>query len=170
MSSLNPFLGIEPLADVVLVKPLEAPAMTKGGIVIPDSAQQREEFHRGLVERVGPGAITLTGAHIPPAVQVGDLVFYGRYAGSWMDVFGRVRLALMENELKLRVPAGKFELVTHADEKAHLAGESCEACQSQALTGGGTTGQDGLIVRTLEGAETFEERRHRLMGNIISHA
>lgn len=72
-------LKLMPLFDRVLIKKLEAVAKTKGGIVIPDKAQ--EKVLRGIVVAVGPGARNQKGEHIPVTVKVGDNVLLPEYGG-----------------------------------------------------------------------------------------
>jgi chaperonin GroES len=71
MSKIN----IKPLADRVLVKPLEAETTTASGLIIPDSAKEKQQ--KGTVVAVGKGTkeITMT-------VKVGDTVLFGKYAGT----------------------------------------------------------------------------------------
>lgn len=73
-------MKLKPLADRVVVKPLEAEEKTKGGIVLPDTA--KEKPHEGEVLAVGPGKLTESGKVQPPEVKVGDRVIYGKYSGT----------------------------------------------------------------------------------------
>lgn len=73
-------MKLKPLADRVVVKPLEAEEKTKGGIVLPDTAQEKP--HEGEVLAVGPGKLTESGKVQPPEVKVGDRVIYGKYSGT----------------------------------------------------------------------------------------
>ena len=63
---------IKPLADRVLVEPLEAETKTASGIIIPDTAKEKPQ--KGTVIAVGPGKYTLSGELMPTQVKVGDLV------------------------------------------------------------------------------------------------
>jgi chaperonin GroES len=67
---------IQPLGDRVLVKPLEKEEKTKGGIFIPDTAQD------GKVLAVGPGKMSDDGERLPMDVAVGDIVIYAKYGGT----------------------------------------------------------------------------------------
>lgn len=73
-------VNVRPLHDYVLVRRLEAPEKTEGGIYIPDVA--REKSQQGEVVAVGPGKKTKEGKLIPPDVKVGDIVIFNKYAGS----------------------------------------------------------------------------------------
>lgn len=112
---------VQCLADAVLVEPIPNPSMSAGGIILPDASQ--EVFGRGIVTHVGP-AVT--------HVAVGDLVLFGKYAGTWLTLFGASRLSMREVELHLRIPAGTFAVVGHEGKFAHLLGEPCEVCTPQA--------------------------------------
>ena len=71
---------IKPLSDHVLVKPTEAEEVTSGGIVLPDTAQEKPQ--RGQVIAVGPGKLTDNGKLVPLEVKVGDDVIFSKYGGS----------------------------------------------------------------------------------------
>lgn len=84
-------LGIRPLSDRVLVKAEEAETKTKSGIIIPDSAKEKPA--RGTIMAVGAGK---TGE--PLSVKVGDLVLYGKYAGSEIEHNGENYLIMRESD------------------------------------------------------------------------
>ena len=71
---------ISPLADKVLIKRSELEATTPAGIIIPDSA--KEKTQQGKVIAAGPGKTLNDGKVIPLAVKAGDIVFFGKYAGT----------------------------------------------------------------------------------------
>lgn len=73
-------MKVKPLADRVLVKPLEEGEQVRGGIIIPDTAKEKPQ--RGEIAAVGPGKVTEEGKSVPMHVKVGDQVLYGRYAGT----------------------------------------------------------------------------------------
>src|SRR5438309_11512794 len=74
-------LNLRPLADRVVVKPLEREEVTKSGIVLPDTA--REKPQGGLVEAVGNGRFNeQSGQRVALDVKVGDKVIFAQYAGS----------------------------------------------------------------------------------------
>lgn len=74
------FEKIKPLHDRVLVKRLELEEKTRGGIIIPDAA--KEKAQTGKVVAAGAGRVTSEGKTIPLAVRAGDIVFFGKYAGT----------------------------------------------------------------------------------------
>ncbi|MGE0206791.1 MAG: co-chaperone GroES [Candidatus Babeliales bacterium] len=74
------FEKIKPLHDRVLVKRIEIEGTTPGGIIIPDAA--KEKAQTGKVVAVGAGRVTAEGKVVPMAVKAGDVVFFGKYAGT----------------------------------------------------------------------------------------
>jgi chaperonin GroES len=75
---------MKPLADRVIVKPLEAKEVKKGGIIIPDTA--KEKPMEGEVMAVGPGKVAENGTRIPMDVKAGDKVLYGKYSGTEVKI------------------------------------------------------------------------------------
>jgi chaperonin GroES len=83
---------IKPLADRVLVEPLEAETKTASGIIIPDTAKEKPQ--RGTVVAVGPGT-----KDEPLTVKVGDTVLYGKYAGTELKLEGTEYLMMRESDI-----------------------------------------------------------------------
>jgi len=73
-------MALQPLADRVIVKPLDAEEVTKGGIVLPDSAKEKPQ--EGEIIAVGDGKISDNGQKQALTVKVGDRVLYGKYSGT----------------------------------------------------------------------------------------
>lgn len=88
---------IEPLDDRVVIKQLSGEGVTKGGIVIPETA--REKSQQGEVVAVGPGRRLDSGERAKLAVEVGDTVLYAKYAGSEIKVNDEERLVLREHDI-----------------------------------------------------------------------
>ena len=88
MASLN----VKPLADRVLVEPAAAEVKTSGGIIIPDTAKEKPQ--RGTVVAVGNGK-----KDEPMTVKVGDVVLYGKYAGTEITVEGKEYLIMKESDI-----------------------------------------------------------------------
>ena len=88
---------IEPLDDRLLLEPVEAEEVTAGGIVLPDSA--REKPQRGKVRAVGPGKLLDSGERGEMSVRIGDEVFYGKYAGTEVEIDGQELVILRENDV-----------------------------------------------------------------------
>ena len=103
-------LNLRPLADRVVIKPLEREEMTKSGIVLPDTAKEKPQ--EGLVEAVGNGRFNeQSGQRVPLDVQVGDRVIYAKYAGSEVKIDEEDYLILSEKDIlaivvNAPVPAG----------------------------------------------------------------
>ncbi|MFC1514448.1 co-chaperone GroES [Candidatus Omnitrophota bacterium] len=90
-------MDLQPLADRVLVKPLEAQETSKGGIVIPDTAKEKPQ--EGKVVAVGKGKRD-GDKIIPLEVKVGDKVLYGKYSGTeLMGKDGDDYLMLREDDI-----------------------------------------------------------------------
>ena len=88
---------IQPLGDRVLVEPLEAEDKTSGGIIIPDTAKEKQQ--RGKVVAVGKGRVTEEGKVTPLEVKAGDLVLFGRYSGSEIKVGANDYLIIKEDDI-----------------------------------------------------------------------
>ncbi|MEW5895235.1 MAG: co-chaperone GroES [Candidatus Omnitrophota bacterium] len=73
-------MNLKPLADRVIVKPLEAQEVTKGGIVLPDTAKEKPQ--EGEVVAVGDGKVMDNGQKVGLTVKAGDCVLYGKYSGT----------------------------------------------------------------------------------------
>ncbi len=73
-------MDIQPLADRIVVKPLDAQEVTKGGIVLPDTAKEKPQ--EGKVVAVGKGKVTEEGKVKALEVRVGDRILYGKYSGT----------------------------------------------------------------------------------------
>ena len=91
-------LKLRPLADRVLIKPVEREEMTKSGIVLPDTAKEKPQ--EGIIEAVGNGRYNeRTGERIKLDVAVGDRVMYAKYAGSEVKIDDVDYLILSEKDI-----------------------------------------------------------------------
>jgi chaperonin GroES len=90
-------MNVKPLADRILVKPLEAEEKTKGGIIIPDNAKEKPQ--KGEVMAVGPGKIADNGQKIVMELKKGDKVLYGKYSGTEVTVDGQEYLIVKESDV-----------------------------------------------------------------------
>ena len=88
-------MKIQPLGDRIIVKPLEAVEVTKGGIVLPDTAKEKPQ--EGEVVAVGKGKIT-DGKVQSPEVKIGDRVLYGKYSGTEISTKTGEDLLIMREE------------------------------------------------------------------------
>ena len=89
-------ITMKPLADRVVVEPMEGETM-KGGIIIPDTAKEKPQ--QGKVVAAGPGRVGDSGERIAPEVKKGDVVLYGKYAGTEVTVQGKDYLILRESDI-----------------------------------------------------------------------
>jgi chaperonin GroES len=87
---------IQPLGDRVLVKPLEAEERTKGGIILPDTAKEKQQ--EGEVKAVGKGRME-DGKIVALEVKVGDKVLYGKYSGTEIKIDGDDMLIVKEEDI-----------------------------------------------------------------------
>lgn len=90
-------MSIRPLQDRVLVEPLEAETKSVGGIIIPDSAQEKPQ--QGKVVAVGPGKRADNGQVTPPDVKKGDTVMYGKWSGTEIQVDGKAMMIMSETDI-----------------------------------------------------------------------
>ena len=89
-------LSIKPLADRVIVAPMEQETM-KGGIIIPDTAKEKPQ--QGKIVAVGPCQVSDNGDRVKPEVKKGDIVLYGKYSGTEVNVDGNDYLILRESDV-----------------------------------------------------------------------
>ena len=83
---------IKPLADRVLVQPMEAESKTASGLIIPDTAKEKPQ--KGTVVAAGPGT-----KDEEMQVKVGDIVLYGKYSGSELNVDGADYLMMRQSDI-----------------------------------------------------------------------
>ncbi|MFG1691338.1 co-chaperone GroES [Gemmatimonadota bacterium] len=88
---------IQPLADRVVVMPLEDSEEMRGGLYIPDTAKEKPQ--QGEIVAVGPGKLSDEGARLEPDVKVGQKVLYGKYSGTDVTVEGNEYLILRESDI-----------------------------------------------------------------------
>ena len=88
----NMSVKFRPLADRVLVEPIQAETKTASGIIIPDTAKEKPQ--EGTVIAVGPGKVDE-----PTTVKEGDKVLYGKYSGSELKLDGKDYLIVKESDL-----------------------------------------------------------------------
>ena len=90
-------LKLKPLADRVIVKQTEAEEKTKSGIYLPDAAKEKPT--KGKVVAVGPGKLDEKGKPMEIGVRTGDTVYYGKYAGTDVEVDGEKLVILRESDI-----------------------------------------------------------------------
>jgi len=90
-------MNLRPLHDRVVVRRLDAEEKSKGGIIIPDTAQEKPS--QGEVIAVGPGGRDEAGKLIPIDIKVGDRVLFGKWSGTEVKLDGEDLLILKESDL-----------------------------------------------------------------------
>ena len=89
--------SIKPLADRVVVLPVEEEEQMRGGLYIADTAKEKPQS--GQVVAVGEGKLSDEGVRINPDVSVGQVVLYGKYSGTEVNVGGEDYLILRESDI-----------------------------------------------------------------------
>jgi chaperonin GroES len=89
--------SFRPLHDRVLVKRVKEEEKTKGGIIIPDTAQEKPQ--EGEVVAVGPGARDEDGERIELDVRVGDRILFGKWSGTDVKIDGEELLIMKESDI-----------------------------------------------------------------------
>ena len=90
-------LKFRPLHDRVVVRRVEADTKTAGGIIIPDSAQEKPA--EGEIVSVGPGARDETGKLVPLDVKAGDRILFGKWSGTEVKIGGEDLLIMKESDV-----------------------------------------------------------------------
>jgi chaperonin GroES len=88
---------IEPLGDRVAIKPTPQEEVSKGGIVLPDTAKEKPQ--EGKIIAVGPGRLTEDGKRIAMDVKKGDKVIYSKYAGTEFKLGGEELIIMREGDI-----------------------------------------------------------------------
>jgi chaperonin GroES len=96
---------LEPLADRLVVKPIEREEITKGGIFLPDTAKEKPQ--EGKVLAVGPGRLSDDGKRIAMDIKVGDTVVYARYGGTEIKIEDEDLMILRESDILAKKPTTK---------------------------------------------------------------
>jgi chaperonin GroES len=93
---------LEPMADRLVVRPIEKEEMTKGGLVLPDTAKEKPQ--EGEVLAVGPGRVSEDGKRIAMDVKVGDIVIYAKYGGTEVKIDDEELMVLRESDILAKKP------------------------------------------------------------------
>lgn len=94
-------MKIMPLADRIVVKPIEEEEVSSSGIVIPDTAKEKPQ--QGEVLAVGSGKTLESGEKVPLEVSEGDIIIYSKYAGTEVKLKGEEVLILNERDILAKV-------------------------------------------------------------------
>ena len=90
-------MKFRPLGDRVVVRRVKEDQKTAGGIIIPDTVQEKPQ--EGEVVAVGPGALDDNGKRVAPEVKVGDFVLFGKWSGTEVKVDGNELLIMKESDI-----------------------------------------------------------------------
>ena len=90
-------MGFRPLQDRVLVRRVDAEEKTKGGIIIPDSAQEKPQ--EGEVVAVGNGVVGDDNERVPLEVKKGDRILFGKWSGTEVNVDGEELMIMKESDI-----------------------------------------------------------------------
>jgi len=90
-------IKLQPLADRLVVKPIEREEVTSGGIVLPDTVKEKPQ--EGKVLAVGPGRLSDEGKRIAVDIKVGDIVIYAKYGGTEIKVEDEELVILRESDI-----------------------------------------------------------------------
>jgi chaperonin GroES len=90
-------MNLKPLADRLVVEPLEQDDVTAGGIILPETAKEKPQ--QGKVLAAGPGRTDDDGDRIVMDVKVGDTVLYAKYSGTEVKLGGKKVLILRESDV-----------------------------------------------------------------------
>jgi chaperonin GroES len=90
-------MRFRPLGDRVVVRRVIEERKTAGGIIIPETAQEKP--HEGEIIAVGPGAIDDNGKRVAPNVKPGDFVLFGKWSGSEVKIDGEELLIMKETDI-----------------------------------------------------------------------
>src|SRR6202162_246920 len=90
-------MKFRPLSDRVVVRRVKEEEKTAGGIIIPDTAQEKPQ--EGEIIAVGPGALDDNGKRVTPEVKAGDRVLFGKWSGTEVKIDGEELLIMKESDI-----------------------------------------------------------------------
>lgn len=96
-------MGLRPLHDRIIVARMDSEEKTAGGLFIPDSAKEKPQ--KGKVVAVGKGKIAEDGSIRPLDIKAGDVVLFGKYAGTEVKIDSEDRLIMREDDVLAVVEA-----------------------------------------------------------------
>ena len=96
-------MNLKPLADRLVVEPLEQEDVTAGGIFLPETAKEKPQ--QGKIVAAGPGRLDEDGKRVALEVKVGDRVLYAKYSGTEIKLDGKKVLILKESDILAVVEA-----------------------------------------------------------------
>ena len=90
-------LSLKPLSDRVVVEPAAAEEKSSGGIILPDTAQEKPQ--QGTVVATGPGKVSDSGTLVEMSVKDGDKILYGKYSGTEVNIAGIDYIIMRESDI-----------------------------------------------------------------------
>ena len=93
---------VKPMADRLVVKPIEREEKTKTGIYLPDTAKEKPQ--EGEVVAVGPGRLSEDGKRLTMDVKAGDVVIYAKYGGTEIKIDDEELIILRESDILAKKP------------------------------------------------------------------
>ena len=90
-------LKVKPLSDRVVVEPAPAEDVSSGGIILPDTAQEKPQ--QGTIVAAGPGKVSDSGKTVAREVKKGDRILYGKYSGTEFSFEGTEYLIMRESDI-----------------------------------------------------------------------
>ena len=90
-------MRFRPLGDRVVVRRVKEEQKTAGGIIIPETAQEKPQ--EGEIIAVGPGALDDSGKRVVPEVKPGDIVLFGKWSGTEVKIDGEDLLIMKESDI-----------------------------------------------------------------------
>ena len=90
-------LKVKPLSDRVVVEPAPAEDVSSGGIILPDTAQEKPQ--QGTIVAAGPGKVSDSGKTVAMEVKKGDRILYGKYSGTEFSFEGTEYLIMRESDI-----------------------------------------------------------------------
>ncbi|MBV9045313.1 MAG: co-chaperone GroES [Alphaproteobacteria bacterium] len=108
-------MKFRPLGDRVVVRRVKEDTKTAGGIIIPETAQEKPQ--EGEVVSVGPGALDENGKRVVPEVKSGDFVLFGKWSGTEVKIDGEELLIMKESDI-MGIIEGRKGATSGASKKA----------------------------------------------------
>ena len=90
-------LNVKPLDDRIVVEPAAAEEMSSGGIILPDTAQEKPQ--QGTIVATGPGKVSDSGTLVTMELKKGDKILYGKYSGTEFSFEGTDYLIMRESDI-----------------------------------------------------------------------
>lgn len=100
-TSINSVSQLNPMSDRVVIRPTDEAKVTKGGIILPDTVQERPQ--EGEVVAAGPGRRIESGKLLDMDVKTGDKVIYSKYAGTEITVDGEDMLIMAASDVLAKI-------------------------------------------------------------------